>query len=320
MLATRVTISTYSCICSQLVFMRLNADLCGIFHKLARLAANLEPSTQRESQIRMRGSAVLNARLMCFFYIYGLASVAFLTMLFLYIKPLWIEETASAVMRLFGDSDVDLSCLEWSLRLAWLPVQSCMVAVWTNSFLCLIGCMIFIYATCADLFEAIGRSVEQGHCSRITYALLQGVLDVLLRLDDTFADVLPHLLVVSVVLPLLSTVELATRGTEADAFALLNAPLIFAVFVPICFAGDRLSVARSGMSRSAFYGPWLEESQRCKKLRLALMHVADGRGAQVRGSGIGLLNRRACGKALKSWFSFLQVLVNVKRRNAATVK
>ncbi|KAE8747542.1 Odorant receptor 78, partial [Frankliniella occidentalis] len=53
------------------------------------------------------------------------------------------------------------------------------------------------------------------------------------------------------------------------------------------------------------------ESLRHTTLRRGVMQVAGGRGALVRGTGIGLLNRRACGNALRSYFSFLQVLINV---------
>ncbi|KAE8747538.1 Odorant receptor 78, partial [Frankliniella occidentalis] len=239
MFAIRMTIGVYSCVFSQLVFMRRQADLCDILHNLGRLAADLEPRADRDSQGRMRGSAVLSARLVRFFYVYGCTSLLLVSIMFVCVKPLWIKEIAGAATRLVANS-------------------SGMAFVCINSFYCLILCMLFIYAACADLCEAVGRGIEVERCSRSWPTLLRGVLDVLLRMDNAFADMMPHLLVVSVVLPLLSTVEVFARGTKADVFALLMAPVILAVFVPICVAGENLAAARRGLSVRAYRGPWLE--------------------------------------------------------------
>ncbi|XP_034256861.1 uncharacterized protein LOC117654368 [Thrips palmi] len=122
---------------------------------------------------------------------------------------------------------------------------------------------------------------------------------------------MPHLLVVTIVLPLLSTVEVVASGMRAELFSVGTAPLVFTLFMPLCLTGDTLMAARRGVSWRAYSGPWLEERPRQRLLRLGLMQATMGRGAMVRGRGIGNLDRRACYRALKSWFSFLQVLINL---------
>lgn len=102
---------------------------------------------------------------------------------------------------------------------------------------------------------------------------------------------------------------------KADVFAVGTAPLIVTVFVPLCLVGDTLSVARRGVAVRAAGGPWLEEAMPHRRLRLRLMHAALGRGARPRGRGIGVLDRRTCGNAVRSWFSFLQILMNVQHGN-----
>ncbi|KAJ1522004.1 hypothetical protein ONE63_002326 [Megalurothrips usitatus] len=103
---------------------------------------------------------------------------------------------------------------------------------------------------------------------------------------------------------------------KADVFALGTAPLILTVFVPLCLVGDALGAARRGVVTRAVRGPWLEEGLAGRRLRLGVMLAALGRGALVRGRGIGVLDRRACGNALRSWFSFLQILMNAKTGGA----
>ncbi|KAE8740257.1 Odorant receptor 76 [Frankliniella occidentalis] len=312
-LAARIACSTYSCVSAQLVFMRRHGDLCGILHNLARLTGDLEPRAHQDSQVHMRRSATLNARLVRFLYFYGWTTVLFLSMLFASIKPLWIAESTSALMRMAGDSSLTLS----SRLTVLFDVNDLeyVLSIFQGLVQLVLG---FILELIMVVISLILLSEQGG--SRSWPSPLRDLLDVLLHLEDTFADVLPHFLVVSVALPVLSTVEVVVKGAQADAFAFLNAPLIFGVFVPMCMVGDKLSAARFGLSRNAFRGPWLEEDQQQKKMLLALMQIADGRGGQIRGTGIGRLNRSACTNAMKSWFSCLQVLINVQWQSAATVK
>ncbi|KAJ1519006.1 hypothetical protein ONE63_011387 [Megalurothrips usitatus] len=149
-------------------------------------------------------------------------------------------------------------------------------------------------------------------CVRGWPSLQAFTLRVMLRMDGSVSGLMPHLLVVSLILPLLSTVDVVSNGLQTDVFALLMAPLIFTVFVPICLAGESLAVAMDLLAVRAAAGPWLEESLGQRRLRLGLMHASLGRGANVKCRGIGLLDRLACGNALRSWFSFLQLLINVQ--------
>ncbi|XP_052121461.1 uncharacterized protein LOC127749044 isoform X2 [Frankliniella occidentalis] len=108
--------------------------------------------------------------------------------------------------------------------------------------------------------------------------------------------------------------QLIASGLKLGAYSLGTAAPILIVFVPLCEVGDRLSRARRGVAESAAEGPWVEERPKQRQLRLAVMQAAMGEGAFLRGSGIGPLDRATCGNALRSWFSFLQVILNVQRK------
>ncbi|KAE8741988.1 Odorant receptor 68, partial [Frankliniella occidentalis] len=102
------------------------------------------------------------------------------------------------------------------------------------------------------------------------------------------------------------------HGLDADLFAVGMAPLVLFVFVPFCLVGDAMAAARLRFADRACAGPWLEETLQLRKLRLGMVQVSQGHGGDLKGLGIGLLDRKACGNALKSWFSFLQVLMNLQ--------
>ncbi len=58
--------------------------------------------------------------------------------------------------------------------------------------------------------------VQAGQCDRHWLEPQTRVLGVLLRMDAKFANILPQLLVLGVVLPLLSTVEVRTINTRSE--------------------------------------------------------------------------------------------------------
>ncbi|XP_052122091.1 uncharacterized protein LOC113212776 isoform X2 [Frankliniella occidentalis] len=106
--------------------------------------------------------------------------------------------------------------------------------------------------------------------------------------------------------------EVVSSGNLQDIYAVGTAPLLLTLFVPICLTGERLGEARREVAFRAALGPWLEELPVVRRLRLGILVAAEGRGAQLRGSGIGLLDKPACLQALKSWFSFVQMMLNLR--------
>ncbi|KAE8749148.1 Odorant receptor 73 [Frankliniella occidentalis] len=183
-----------------------------------------------------------------------------------------------------------------------------------TAFYTMLPLVIVIYSTCADLHAALAHRMQvsaTAACCPHDAALQSGVLRACIVADSALADLMPHLLVVSIIMPLFSTAELIASGLKLGAYSLGTAAPILIVFVPLCEVGDRLSRARRGVAESAAEGPWVEERPKQRQLRLA---AAMGEGAFLRGSGIGPLDRATCGNALRSWFSFLQVILNVQRK------
>ncbi|XP_034250183.1 uncharacterized protein LOC117650711 [Thrips palmi] len=129
--------------------------------------------------------------------------------------------------------------------------------------------------------------------------------------NAAFGLLIPLYLLLSVALSLLSTVALVQSGREADPFALLCFPLLFIFFVPMCLAGQRVQDASRGVSFATFSGPWLVENPRTRRTRLMIM-TSCARPASFSMPGVGTLNRPTCRKGLRSWFQFVQVLLNLK--------
>ncbi|XP_034254708.1 uncharacterized protein LOC117653257 [Thrips palmi] len=225
----------------------------------------------------------------------------------------------------------DLAMSEWKGR--WLADAAATllgfrVDVWlSRTFLFMLGCatyacclayytmLSFILtqsSTTMELHVAIGQAVQTGPCSR-RWALLQGsVFEAALGAEADIAYVLPFMMFGAIIMPLLSTVEVLLKREDVDWFALALAPAIFTEFIPLCEAGDGLAEARLGITTCAYHGPWLSEHTVQRRMRLCFMQAGEGRALRLRGQGIGTLNRFACKETIRSWFSFVQILINIQ--------
>ncbi|KAE8747092.1 Odorant receptor 54, partial [Frankliniella occidentalis] len=58
-------------------------------------------------------------------------------------------------------------------------------------------------------------------------------------------------------------------------------------------------------------GPWLEENALGRRQRLLVM---GSRRPNFSVAGVGRLNRPTCRRVLRSWFQFVQFLVNIRKR------
>ncbi|XP_052131410.1 uncharacterized protein LOC127751630 [Frankliniella occidentalis] len=97
-----------------------------------------------------------------------------------------------------------------------------------------------------------------------------------------------------------------------DPFFLGVALPILMVFIPLFEAGDHFASSRSAVADQAAHGPWLEEALDERRLRIGAMHSARALGLLPRCHGFGRVDRSACLTALKSWFSILQMLLNLR--------
>ncbi|KAE8749182.1 Odorant receptor 71 [Frankliniella occidentalis] len=221
----------------------------------------------------------------------------------------WQDSAAAGLELLIGTHhQVATTILLWaSLALRLYSGVSAVLADYTSVVLILV-----IYLSMANMYEAIGEALQTRPCNTLLAHQQSVLTQASLNMEASVADLLSQVLIVSVVVPLLSTVEVVLNGLEADMFAVGMAPLVLFVFVPFCLVGDAMTYARLRFADRAGAGPWLEETVQIRKMRLGMVQLSQGHGGDLRGWGIGHLDRKACGSALKSWFQFLQVLMNLQ--------
>lgn len=64
------------------------------------------------------------------------------------------------------------------------------------------------------------------------------------------------------------------------------------------------------MGRRAYAGEWTSEDNRARYLRVMMM-LRSSRPATITCRGLGVVGLPACESVLKSWFSYLQMLLNL---------
>lgn len=153
-----------------------------------------------------------------------------------------------------------------------------------------------------------------------------------------------YLLAAVMLLPIQGTYD-ALYG-NIDAYLLSSAPIILVVFVPLSYSGQvntstgvtprardidaldevqdgrgvanvfqGLSDASEEVGRQAYWGCWPEEGPRARSIRTMMMLRA-ARPTQFTCRGFGAIGLPACESALKSWFSYLQMLLNLTNKSA----
>ncbi|XP_052128271.1 uncharacterized protein LOC113212265 isoform X5 [Frankliniella occidentalis] len=106
-------------------------------------------------------------------------------------------------------------------------------------------------------------------------------------------------------------VALILSDGAPDGFASTCALYLFVFFVPMCIVGQQIEDASRTVSVAAYRGPWLEENTATRRLRLIVMASPP---ARFKVAGVGSLNRPTCRRVMRSWFQFVQVLVNLRKR------
>ncbi|KAK3907685.1 Odorant receptor coreceptor [Frankliniella fusca] len=280
------------------------------FRLLVQVSVHLDQHAKHKVKTQLEVTSRRCAKLVRFYEAYAWLTEGAVILALTIRKPFWNEFLAAQLQPLIGGrQDVLAQILRWGFLVAVQSVNGicCVVADYTFVVLILV-----VFLSLAVMFDAVSEYLESGPCNKM-WAAQQSILTrVSLIMDDAVADLLPHLLIVSVVVPLFCTVEVVLNGLDADLFAVGMAPLVLAVFVPFCLVGEAMSEARQQLTDKAFAGPWLEEPVENKKLRLGILQMSNGNGGALRGRGVGYLDRETCASALKSWFSFLQVLMNLQ--------
>ncbi|XP_034236535.1 uncharacterized protein LOC117642425 [Thrips palmi] len=204
----RFGMGVFSCLWSQLIFLQRSPILLDCVQGLITLTSHLEKSTTAlMAQERMRKTAMHNVWLIRFYIFYTVGTQCIIMVTFVAVEPEWHKAIASAASYL-AHGEVDERHLASWLRWGGLVLQSCALLCSLVSYYTIMSLVFLLHAAAADVHDVIGRMVEASPCSRLHTALQSAVLRVSLGVEATTADMLPYLLVVVVILPLISTVEL----------------------------------------------------------------------------------------------------------------
>ncbi|XP_026285911.2 uncharacterized protein LOC113211675 [Frankliniella occidentalis] len=306
MFGLRIALALYTTLVVIVIFKFRRRGIKACLSQLVQLSATLDTHAQAKTKTHMAATARRCAKLVRFYEAY-----AWLTEVTVFVALIvhWQDSAAAGLELLIGTHhQVATTILLWaSLALRLYSGVSAVLADYTSVVLILV-----IYLSMANMYEAIGEALQTRPCNTLLAHQQSVLTQASLNMEASVADLLSQVLIVSVVVPLLSTVEVVLNGLEADMFAVGMAPLVLFVFVPFCLVGDAMTYARLRFADRAGAGPWLEETVQIRKMRLGMVQLSQGHGGDLRGWGIGHLDRKACGSALKSWFQFLQVLMNLQ--------
>ncbi|KAJ1519165.1 hypothetical protein ONE63_011221 [Megalurothrips usitatus] len=189
-----------------------------------------------------------------------------------------------------------------------LSCVSCLAAFYT----CL-TVLLVMYTASASLLGALGDrfGADSGPEQLALLCRAHGRLVLAVcRADAVFRDLYPLYLSTILLLPLLTTTEVVVTG-NIDLIALSTMPVILCVFVPLCFAGQRLQDTSVMVCWLVYGGRWVSEGVLARRLRVHAMAMAN-KGCGVSVHGLGPLDRPACARALSNWFRFLQMLLSLR--------
>ncbi|XP_052126316.1 uncharacterized protein LOC127749997 isoform X2 [Frankliniella occidentalis] len=225
------------------------------------------------------------------------------------VPPVWARSMAGNLARASGlDEDVCFSLVHVTKTVLDVVGSLCCL----TAFYTFVPCVLLMYSACAFAHKAVGERLMGSGSVVQAVELQNAVLKITIAIDSVITDLLPHVLVATVFMPLITTSQMVVSG-DFNPFDFVGGVPILSVFVPLFEAGDDLAASRLQVAELAGFGPWLERSPRQRGLVVGAMRCAAGVGGLPRFRGFGSINRHACLQALKSWFSFLQMLLNLRK-------
>ncbi|XP_052130428.1 uncharacterized protein LOC113217281 isoform X2 [Frankliniella occidentalis] len=180
-----------------------------------------------------------------------------------------------------------------------------------SAYYALLAFILGIHIACANLYKELGKQfqIDSGVAETTQLAMLHANLkETVQLLDEMLGWLYPHFLFAGTAMPLLCSAKVIISKGQTDSFALGTVPLILLVFITQCLVGQSLEDASRALPDSCYFGPWLQETSPKRKGRLLIMLLAHSH-AVLRVRAFGKLNRPTCVNILKSWFSYLQVLL-----------
>ncbi|XP_052125811.1 uncharacterized protein LOC127749887 [Frankliniella occidentalis] len=115
-------------------------------------------------------------------------------------------------------------------------------------------------------------------------------------------------------LPIQATYEFVLG--YVDAFSVSSLPIIFVVFVPMCYSGQGLLDASEVVGLQVYAREWLCETPASRRVCTIVMLRAS-RPARITCRGFGAMGLPLCKSVLKSWFSYLNTLVKFSTKTAS---
>ncbi|KAE8741682.1 Odorant receptor 51 [Frankliniella occidentalis] len=196
--------------------------------------------------------------------------------------------------------------MKWLLGV--MSLSCCFVVVFTVMFV-----ELAIHTSAAALLEQVGHrfSQKQGKYETVRSVRIHVMLlAACQQANAMFGLLLPLYLLGSYAVSVLSTVSVVRGGVTSDMYGMVCTSYIFAFFGPMCFAGERIQDAALGLSTR---GPWPEEDVCTRRTRLQIM-VCCARPARFMVPGMPVMNLPTCRQGVRSWFQFIQVLINIQSR------
>ncbi|KAE8743401.1 Odorant receptor 39 [Frankliniella occidentalis] len=173
------------------------------------------------------------------------------------------------------------------------------------------GLMLATQEACTALFVTIGTMVEEAVTPEdllVCVRLQVRISTAATLLNRVTSDVMVFLLSAIMVVPIQATYEFLQGNV--DFFLLLSCPIIFVVFVPLCYSGQDLTDASRRVGQKAYTADWVAGCPAYRRTCVLVMLRA-ARPALITCRGFGTMGLPFCKSALKSWFSYLNTLVGI---------
>ncbi|KAJ1530524.1 hypothetical protein ONE63_005414 [Megalurothrips usitatus] len=300
-LGIRFVTGIVSCITAQALYVYRRDTMGAVLASLVAVARDLEGVAGPEAQAEMERVARRCRRLQRTWGAYSIFVVSAV------LQP--TLTTLDLSMPVYPRPE-DLPAPQFALGVTYVAQiitgTCCPIAFYT-----LVGLMVVAQVACAALYHGAASVARTAHgaADLVAFARLHALLgEAAAGLDRLTSDVMVPLLSAVLLLPIQGTYD-AVLG-QVDSYLMSSFPIILVVFVPMCISGQRLSDASEQVGLSAYCGDWPSEVPRERSLRATVMLRA-AKPAQVTCRGLGALGLPACESVLKSWFSYLQMLLNL---------
>ncbi|KAE8738499.1 Odorant receptor 33 [Frankliniella occidentalis] len=197
----------------------------------------------------------------------------------------------------------------------------------------LLGCLAYftlitlfscIVMALTGLYQALSLRVEtsqrRGQVLRLI-ELHQQLNRISREVELFFADIIAHLMVAILVVPLVATLQVVFN--VVDALTFMSSSILVSVFLPMSAVSQSLTDASASLSRSAYSSAFSEvanapsfplaDTTSPSPRALLLVMVSASRPARISLKGLGPVSLSTARAALRVWYQWGNMLVSVAR-------